>query len=167
MTYRPTGIGAFGFSVNWEKVPGDEEVASRAIIFLEDRRLLFGKRHSGDERECLHSAIMSRSFLTDELSKAKAGKSLAESLRAMRAAFRQFVDAAGPDARNFRGQTGSPGTDPYSTALENLRVLVGLHLAVISEKYGIEIEPDLKQILPPDTAADDDPSFLPGWEELQ
>src|ERR1035441_6051894 len=86
MTYRPTGIGAFGFSVNWEKVPGDEEVASRAIIFLEDRRLLFGKRHSGDERECLHSAIMSRSFLTDELSKAKAGKSLAESLRAMRAA---------------------------------------------------------------------------------
>ena len=24
MPYRPTGIGGFGFSVNWEKVPGDE-----------------------------------------------------------------------------------------------------------------------------------------------
>ena len=155
----------FGFSVNWEKVPGDEEVAHRVVTFLEDRRLLFGKRHSEDELECVSSAMMSRAFLTDELTKAKAGKSLADSLRAMRAAFRQFVDAAGPSARNFRGYIGSPGMDPYSTALENLRALVGLHLALIADKYNIEIEPDLAQILPPDASADDDPSFLPGWDE--
>ena len=48
MPYRPTGIGGFGFSVNWEKVPGDEEVARQVITFLEDRRLLFGKRHGED-----------------------------------------------------------------------------------------------------------------------
>jgi hypothetical protein len=99
MPYRPTGIGAFGFSLNWGE------------------------------------------------------------------AFRQFVDAAGPNARNFKGHSGWPGMDPYSTAVENLRALIGLHLAVIAGEYGIEIEPDLAQILPPDASADDDQSFLPGWDE--
>jgi len=79
MTYRPTGAGAFGFSLNWEKVPGDEEVARRVITFLEDRRLLFGERHSEDELHCARSAIEIRRFLTDELAKAKPGRSLAES----------------------------------------------------------------------------------------
>jgi hypothetical protein len=50
-------------------------------------------------------------------------------------------------------------------ALENLRAIVGLHLAVIADEYGIEIEADLAQILPPDASADDDPSFRPGWDE--
>jgi hypothetical protein len=93
-----------------------KEVARRVVTFLEDRRLLFGKRHAEDELECVHSAVMSRAFLTEEPTKAKAGKSLSDSLRAMRAAFRQFVDAAGPNARNFRGHCGWPGMDPYSTA---------------------------------------------------
>jgi hypothetical protein len=34
MPYRPAGIGAFGFSINWERVPGDEEVARRVVTFL-------------------------------------------------------------------------------------------------------------------------------------
>jgi hypothetical protein len=102
MPYQPTGIGGFGFSVNWEKVPGDEDVARRVIIFLEDRRLLFGRRHCEDELDCVHSAIEIRKFLTDELTRAKSGRSLADVLRAMRVAARAFVDAAGPDARNFR-----------------------------------------------------------------
>ena len=29
MPYQPTGVGAFGFSLNSEKVPGDEDVARR------------------------------------------------------------------------------------------------------------------------------------------
>lgn len=71
--YRPTGIGGFGFSVNWEKVPGDEEVARRVITFLEDRRVLFGMRHMEDEQYCVDSANQIRHFLTDQLSQAKAG----------------------------------------------------------------------------------------------
>lgn len=73
MPYRPTGIGGFGFSVNWEKVPGDEEVARRVITFLEDRRVLFGMRHMEDEQYCVDSANQIRHFLTDQLSQAKAG----------------------------------------------------------------------------------------------
>lgn len=47
MAYRLTGAGGFGFSVNWEKVPGDEDVAQEVIAFLEDRRLLFRETSHG------------------------------------------------------------------------------------------------------------------------
>lgn len=31
--------------INWARTPGDERIARAVIIFLEDRRLLFGSRH--------------------------------------------------------------------------------------------------------------------------
>lgn len=162
MPYRLTGAGGFGFSVNWDTVPGDGEVARRVITFLEDRRLLFGKRHMEDEMDCVHSAIEMRHFLTNELSRAKAGKSLADSIRALRAALRVFVDAAGPAAVNFRHRT-TMQTDEFSLALGELRSRVGLQAALIARQYGIEVEESLAQILPPDL--DDEPSFIPGFEE--
>jgi hypothetical protein len=156
MPYVPTGAGAFGFSLNWEKVSGDKDVARRVITFLEDRRLLFGERHTEDQMHCIDSAVAIRRFLTDELTNAKPGKSLEASLRAMRTACRNFVEAAGPDGRNFRYQDGRH-TDRFSLALGELHTLVGLQLAVIANQYGIEVEDDLAQILPPDVSADSDP----------
>jgi hypothetical protein len=72
MPKRLTGFGVsgplgLGFSVQWDYAEGDEEVARRVIIFLEDRRLLFGERHLEDEMHCLQSAIEIRYFLTTEL----------------------------------------------------------------------------------------------------
>jgi hypothetical protein len=165
MPYQPTGAGAFGFSLNWEKVPGDKDIARRVITFLEDRRLLFGERHFEDELHCVRSAIEIRRFLSDELTRARPGRSLEQSLRAIRTAMRAFVDSAGPDAVNFRYHNGHM-TDPFSLALGELRSLVGLHLAVITDQYDIEIEDDLAQILPPDIASDNDISFIPGFDEL-
>ncbi|HET9893576.1 MAG TPA: DUF6650 family protein [Streptosporangiaceae bacterium] len=161
MLYQPTGPGAFGFSLNWEKVLGDKDIARRVITFLEDRRLLFVFRHGEDERYCVQSAIEIRRFLSDELAEAKTGHSLEQSLRAMRTALRAFVDAAGPDAVYFRYHHGHM-TDQFSLALGELRSLVGMHLAVIADQHGIDIEPDLAQILPPDIASDNDLSFIPG-----
>jgi hypothetical protein len=149
MPYRPTGIGAFGFSVNWEKVPGDEQIAQEVIAFLEDRRLLFGKRHMEDEMYCVSSANEMRHFLTSQLFQVKAGKSLATSIRAIRAALRAFVDAAGPDACNFRHRSMGHTTDEFSLALGELRSRVGLQVALIADQYDIDVEPDLAQILPP------------------
>jgi hypothetical protein len=41
-----------------------------------------------------------------------------------------------------------------------------LHLALIADQYGIEIESGLALILPPDVSADNDLSIIPGWEDL-
>jgi hypothetical protein len=165
MAHRPTGIGAFGFSLNWEKVPGDEDVARRVITFLEDRLLIFGERHARDAWYCVHSAQEVRHFLTNELTKAKPGRSLDESLRAIRSYLRAFVAAAGPEA-DFGADDRADVTARFSLALGELRSLIGLHVAVIADQYGIEVEPDLKQIFPPDISADNDRAIIPGWEDF-
>jgi hypothetical protein len=164
MPYRLTGAGAWGFSVNWEKVAGDEQIAQKVITFLEDKRLLFGHiSHMGHENYYLRSANETRHFLTSELFQAEAGKSLATSIKAIRAAMRRFVDAAGPGGRNFMDV--GEGRDQLSLALGELRSSVGLQVALIAGHYGLEVEDDLAQILPP--VPDDDPSVVPGFGEPQ
>ena len=32
MPYRPTGLGAFGFSLNWEKVPGMSRLPIESLL---------------------------------------------------------------------------------------------------------------------------------------
>ena len=86
----------------------------------------------------------------------------------MRIAFRQFMTAAGPDAIYFSEYNGPASADPYTIALERLRTLVGMHVAVIASEYGITLEPDLAQILPPEFFDDDnDPSIIPAWEDAR
>jgi len=164
MPYRLTGAGGFGFSVNWEKVPGDKRVAEQVIGYLEDRRVLFRKRSGEDGMYCVMSANDVRHFLTGQLAEAKPGKSLATSIRAMRAAFREFVDAAGLDAENFRSNRSGMPTNEFSLALGELRSRVGLQVALIADRYEIDVEEELAEILPPPL---DDPSFLPGFGELE
>jgi hypothetical protein len=38
-------------------------------------------------------------------------------------------------------------------------------LAVIADQYGLDVEEDLAQILPPDVSVENDPSTIPGWED--
>lgn len=57
-------------------------------------------------------------------------------------------------------------TDSFSLALGELRSRIGFHVALIADQYGIEIEPGLALILPPDVSADNDLSIIPGWEDL-
>jgi hypothetical protein len=165
MRYRLTGIGAFGFNLNWEKKPGDREIASRVIVFLEARRLLFGSRHTEDELPCLKSAIQIRDFLTEQLMGVDLGESLSNSMRAMRSALRRFIDAAGPYGRNFSNPSGPAGLDPFSLALGDMRSLVGVQLDIIVRNYGLEIEEDLAQILPPQESGED-PSWVPGFGDF-
>ena len=165
MGHKITGVSGFGFGVDWTKVPGDEEVAHRVIAFLENRRLLFGSRHSEDQAHCVASAIEIRNYLTQELGSAKRGSSLSNSLRAIRAACRQFVEAGGPHGRNFMGAAPWKA-DPFGLALGDLRTLVGVQVAMIASEYDVEVEPELAAIMPPSLDSDeDDPSWLPGFED--
>ena len=150
MGYRINGVGAFGYSVNWERVEGDKDVARAVIGFLEDRRLLFGDRHVEDEGHCVTSALEIRKFLTEQLANAKPGKSLDASPRAMRSACRKFIDAAGPQGRNFQRRHWGYETDPFGLALGDLRTAIGMQVALVADQYDISVEDDLLRILPPE-----------------
>lgn len=83
---RLTGVEALGLAAQWEFVEEDSEVARELILYLEDRRLLFGVRHLEDERECAHSALDVRRNLGRLLARASPGKQLEASMRAMQPA---------------------------------------------------------------------------------
>lgn len=161
MGKRLTGISFPWGGIQWETVEGDKHVARRVISFLEDRRLLFADRHVEDQHHCVASALEIRKYLGREISAAKPGKTLEQTLKAMRAAFRKFVEAAGPDAINFFGQRWHYEADPFSLALGDLRTSVGMHIAAIAVKFDLEIDDELASIVPP---GDDDPSWLPGFD---
>jgi hypothetical protein len=158
MALRVTGIGAFGLSLNWEKVDGDKQIARNVITFLEDRRVLFVHGHSENAVFAVHSAIVAREFLTEQLAQAQPGKSLEASLRAMRASFRRFVQAGGDDGHNFEHHRYFSDLDPLSLALGALRSEVGLQVLLIAYYYGLEVEEELAAILP--VIADDESGEL-------
>jgi hypothetical protein len=159
MRYKLTGLSLPWLGAQWERVPGDKEIAERTIVFLENRRVLFGERHFEDEMHCVQSANEIRHFLTAEINAARS-QDLVQSLRAMRAAARRFVDAAGPDARNFRGGWASHNT--FGLALGDFRTLMGVQTARIIKQYDLAIEEDLATILPPPD--EEDLSWIPGFE---
>lgn len=158
VSFEVTGISIPWFGVQWQKKKGDKEVARRVIRFLEDRRVLFPYRERDPEHaiHCVRSAIEIRHFLTEEIDKAKPGGGLSETLLAMRAAARRFVDAGGHDGQNWRAsRRRTAGTDPFSVALGELRTSMGLHIATIAKTFDIQVDEALAGIMPADPAEDD------------
>lgn len=163
--YELNGMSTPWFGIQWKKTEGDKGVARRVIIFLEDRRLLFGGRHGNDEQHCLESAQQIRRFLTQQMERAKPGKELEASLRAMRAASSRFVEQGGPYARNFRYEPGNPDAF-FFMALGELRAAIGYQLGLILSQYPQPIDPQLESILPPpDASHSQDLTWLPGFEQ--
>jgi hypothetical protein len=160
MRYKLTGLSLPWLGMAWERVPGDKEVAQLTITELENRRILFGNRHSGDEGYCVSSANEIRHFLTQQISAVKPGKDLANSLRAMRAACRKFVDAAGPGAENFH--PGWPENSLFVVSLGDLRTLMGVQIARIATQFDLPLEEELASIVPP--ADEDDLDWVPGFD---
>ena len=152
---RLTGVEAYGLAAQWEFTDDDRDVARELILFLEDRRLLFGLRHLEDERDCIRSAMEIRREMGRLLVRATQGKQLEASLRAIQAACRDFVSAGGHDGERFQHGFVAPGMDPFTAALVELRIKVGMHVGVVVDFYrSIELGPELRAIVP--NASDDD-----------
>lgn len=154
-----TGISLPWFGAQWERVPGDKEVAEQTITELENRRVLFGERHLEDEMTCVRSANEIRHYLTRQIGAARSDD-LVVSLRAMRAAARKFVDAAGPNAQNF-GHSGA-FESAFGLAFGDFRTLMGVQIARIAIQYDLAVEDDLAVILPP--RDEEDLSWIPGFD---
>ncbi|WP_155128680.1 DUF6650 family protein [[Actinomadura] parvosata] len=162
--YEVTGVSTPLFGIQWQKTSTDRRIAREVIVFLEDRRLLFGDRHVEDEGHCVRSALQIRAFLTEQLKRHEMGRELSTALKAMRAACRQFVDVAGPQGENFGYRMGPIGANRFGLALGDLRSQMGFYVAAIATQYKIEVDDDLATILPPPPEdEDEDVSWFPGF----
>jgi hypothetical protein len=147
---RITGFSFPIFGVSWNPPELEVTKARRVITFLEDRRVLFYPRHAESFDYATQSVLEIRHFLTEEISSLSTDSELTQSLRAMRAACRKFLDAT--DVRNERDRSYRrfpySSSDDYFTALGELRATFGILLASIAAKYGLDIEDALAELLP-------------------
>lgn len=148
---RLTGISCPLAGISWTPPTDERKKAERLLVFLEDCHALYRPFHAEIEVFVNRSVLEIRQRLTEDLEDLSSSSVLAESMRAMRAACRKFLDQS-------RDRTGPHGhfldSDLY-TALGELRAIFGIHIAKIACAYGLEVHDDLVTILPPESDTDD------------
>lgn len=147
---RLTGLSIPVFGVSWNPPEAEVTVGRRIIAFLEDRRVLYNPYDMEDPGHCISSVVEIRQFFTVELGMLTDQDGLAANLRAMRAACRKFLDTVG--VRDYRrggfGGRGLAHDWQFMSALGELRGVIGLHVAAIAAKHGLDIDGELEAILP-------------------
>lgn len=159
---RLTGISLpLGVGVSWEPPTSDASTAEGLIRFLEDRRVLYASADVENSEHCVASVLQIREQLTNTLSAGGFDKPLEDSLRAMRASCRTFLQRIrlDPQASQFEivsryheGRFTSTGLQDWvlNQAIGELRGVFGIHIALLVSRYGLDVEADLAQILPAD-----------------
>lgn len=164
---RLTGFSTPVFGVSWNPPEAEATAAKRIIAYLEDRRVLYDPTDMELPRYCVESVLEIRRFLTEELGKLDPHEPLAQNLQAMRAACRKFLAAVNSE-RGPHGFIEDPvqyrwslGSWTFLSALGDLRTIIGLHVAMIAVRNGLDVEDDLATILPGEL--DDDGTLLLDW----
>jgi len=151
LTSRLTGFSTPIFGVSWDPPKLDVDVARRLLTILEDRRVLFAPHELEVPRHAVESVLQIREHLTAALTEVDHSSQLGQSLAAMRGACRQFLD----QVRSMRADGSSfmslPLFDQWllGSALGELRAVFGIHIGQIAMSYGIDVEPQLAELLPP------------------
>jgi hypothetical protein len=156
---RLTGFSTPIFGVSWNPPTAEAEVARRLVTFLEDRRALYNPYDVEVMHDVVESVLRTRERLTAALEQLDRGSPLAQSIAALRAACRKFLDSVhgGPTGRSYWG--------PHmfdASALGELRGVFGIHLANICVRYGIDVEEELASIFPAAVEPDEKDKTLRG-----
>lgn len=151
---RLTGISTPLFGASWQAPAAERDVAAQLLARLEDRRVLYSPSEAEVPHYCAQSVIDIRRMLSDALANTHGKGVLAEHLRAMVAASRRFLDRIGTDYDAMR-EGGHYLSWEFLDALGQMRALFGVHLALIAARYDLDVRGDLRNILPPESAADD------------
>ena len=157
---RLTGISAPIGGLQWQYRESDRDVAARVVSYLEDRRVLYVPSEAELPAHAISSVLEIRRFLTGELGAVTDRPAIADTLRALRAAARKFLDTVGPFIdQPLKDTVGTwHGTPEWTLnqALGEMRGVYGVHIALLAERYGLSVEPDLASILPADRDDADD-----------
>jgi hypothetical protein len=151
---RLTGLSTPVFGASWNPPEAEVTAARRVILFLEDRRVLYQPTEMEIPEYCVKSVLEIRGYLNSELGKLDPRDRLAQNLSAMRAACRKFLDQTSgleSSGRTHHGpimNLGAYGSWIFCSAIGELRGVIGLHVAQIAARNGLDVEKNLAAILP-------------------
>lgn len=145
-------IPVFGGGLSWNPPVLDIDVARRLLTYLEDRRALYNPYELETPEYVVRSILEIREHLTDALQQLDRSSPLAQSIAAMRAGCRKFVDETASSSGHvrFRLHTRSWDMDEinFFIALGELRATIGFHAAQVAVRYGVDVEEKLVAIFP-------------------
>ncbi|MBV9120703.1 MAG: hypothetical protein JOZ39_08330 [Chloroflexi bacterium] len=143
-----TGFSTPVFGVSWEPPTADVDLAKQVLARLEDRRVLYAPETVEIPSHCVDSVLEIRHILTDALTSTGSSSALADSVRAMRAACRKFLDETQALRLDSPVFSGGYSEWIFLGALGEMRGVIGIHIAQICARYGIDVEPQLAAMLP-------------------
>lgn len=138
---RITGVSLPVFGVSWNPPASERQIVREAFIYLEDRRALYNDFAHEMEDEVVQSVLAIRAELTSVLQRLPEGSEASPAVRAMRAACREYLDSTGGHRRGW-------GLASFTAALGRLRAMVGVQVAYLAVKYGIDLEGELVRVIP-------------------
>ena len=139
---RITGVSIPVFGVSWNPPESERSIVRETFIFLEDRRALYNDFAHEMDHEVAESVLAIRAELTAALKRTTDDSEAAPSLRAMRAACREYLDTTRGPGR------GRGGPFSFMNQLGRLRAIIGVHVAYLAVKYGIDLQGELIQVIP-------------------
>jgi hypothetical protein len=137
---RITGISIPVFGVSWNPPEPERQIVREAFIFLEDRRALYNDFAHELDHEVSESVLAIRAELTTALKRLPETSEAAPCVRAMRAACREYLDNARPR------RSGGPFS--FMAELGKLRAMIGVQVAYLAVKYGIDVDGELARVIP-------------------
>ena len=148
---RLTGISTPIGGVNWTPPADERDKAKRLLNFIEDRRALYHP-FDKDIRYYIEDSIFEiRKRLTNDLKEINKSSILGESLIAMRAACRKFLD----DTQKAKNRSKDYHISlSLLNSLAEFRTLCGIHVARLACAYDLELDDELSSILPPEPEDD-------------
>lgn len=145
-------VPIFGGGVSWNPPSLEIEVARGLITYLEDRRALYNPYWCETADYVIRSILDIRERLTTDLENLDPSSSLAKSIRVMRSACRSFLDKIEANDSHFTFHRPSPFWDTeereFFMALGELRSTMGILIAQIAVRFGIDVEENLATIFP-------------------
>jgi len=142
---RLTGISCPIAGISWTPPVDEQDKARRLLTFLEDRRALYHPYDMEVGPYVIRSILEIRERLTADLEAVSKSSVLGESLSAMRAACRGFLDKTQKTSVRRYFMNGL-----IIDALAELRARFGVHIARLACAYDLEIDEPLASTLPPD-----------------
>jgi hypothetical protein len=141
-----TGVSTPIFEVQWKPPSIDSSVAREIVVFLEDRRVLYGSvEHEGADY-CRQSVEEIRTMLTSKIPLLTSNKDIQRLLRSLRSQCRKFCDEVG--SRSFPNLEGPVQKSILKRELQELRKICGKVVGSLAVSYGIDVEDELASIIP-------------------